>query len=164
MCSLLNSPIKKIHNLEGGCSFTKDHVEWKYFIFPQTIWRFKLNRETPLIIELENGTQIMPNYNYTTDLGSIPIPLRPIFPVGEFPIAYALHDDEYNRHGLFVKFKGETNFAFLDTKRLGADDRLRRNIRVIGGGSKLRAGSIRRAVRIGGGIPWKTGYVREGKK
>jgi hypothetical protein len=164
MSDFLDSPIKCVHNnTEHGYSFTKSHTVWRWFLFPEMIWHFSLNQLTPLIIELENGTQIKPNFEFDTNLGSIPLPFRALFPKDEFPVCYALHDDEYNRHGIYVKAVGMTEFTFCHTTRKGADNRLKANIITVGGGSKARASTIRRAVRIGGALPWSLGEVREKK-
>lgn len=164
MVDLLDDPIARVLNLEDGCSFKPSHTVKKWGFYPETIWRFRINKEKPLIIQLTSGLQIMPNYEFTTNLGSIPLPLRIFFPKDEYPLEYALHDDEYNRHGIFVRFPGEARFSFYPTNRAGADTRLLRNIMAISKGPKSRAKIVYRAVRMGGSLPWKYGRVRRDKK
>jgi hypothetical protein len=163
MSNLLDSPIRRVHNLREGYSFRPDHIEKRWFFYREQIWHFEINKKDPLVIELDNDVCIMPDYSFDTNLGSIPIPLRIIFPKDEFPLEYALHDDEYNRHGIFVRWPGAKSFVFVSTDRAGADRRLRKNILFISQAKKPRAEDIYLGVRIGGGIPWKMGAPRERK-
>jgi hypothetical protein len=160
----LDTEILRVHNADAGYSLRPDHIEWKWFFYPQQIWRFEVNKAQPLMIELVNGVFVMPNYVFTTDLGSIPLPLRIIFPSDEFPPAYALHDDEYNRHGVFARGPGDKEFYFVSTDRRGADQRLYKNIMSICKGSAKRAFDIYLGVRLGGGHPWKNGTPSKGRR
>lgn len=160
----LDADIFCVHNAEDGFTFRPHHIEWKWFLCPQQIWRFTTNEEKPLLLELTSGVLIMPNYVFDTDLGSIPLPLRFLFPKDEFPVPYALHDDEYDRHGVYACESGSTEFSFVPTDRAGADRRLRRNIISICGGRSSRADSIYLGVRLGGLVPWATGKARKTKE
>lgn len=162
LADMLDCSIKTVHNVKTGCSFFPDHTEW-HGIYPEKIWRFDLNQKAPLIIELENNVRLMPNYYFTTNLGSVPILLRLFFPQDEFPIEYALHDDEYNRHGVFASVAPGKPFVFVRTTREGADVRLYQNTIAISGASPKRARKVFLAVRMGGYFPWRLGRTRERK-
>ena len=138
-----------------GYELDKVRSERYMLIFPKAIYEFNLDEREPLTLVLDTGYMMQPDRHMAeTDMGSIPVPLQPLFPKDEFLLSYLFHDSGYKHGGLYVRKPGDADYVFNVMSRDDIDKLLRFMIKTEGGGAIKRA-LIYRAVRIGGSGSFK---------
>jgi len=80
------------------------------------LFDYRADPQQPFVYTDKAGTQYMPDNHFETDGGSIPpvtrvIPFANLDPLN-FPRAYINHDGAYQYGGMYMRFKGETEFKF----------------------------------------------------
>jgi len=116
-------------------------------VYRKTYWEFQLDQAKPLTFSHQQGYYVQPDrHELETDLGSIPPPLRSLFPDTEFIRPYLLHDSAYTHHGMYMAHGPYAPFVFHAVDRAFADELLRVSI-IADGGSRARARTIWSAVR-----------------
>lgn len=109
-------------------------------LWRKRIWMFRLCYPHPLTYRDGNGCDWQPDrHEDETDLGSIPPPLRGLFPQDEFPLSYIYHDSACRRGGLWLV---NTTPTFITMNRREAD-------------TLLRDEWIPAEVRLSGGSTWR---------
>jgi hypothetical protein len=93
---------------------------WLWYHVP--LFDYKAHRTKPFYYTDADGTCYMPDNHFETDGGSIPpacraIPFAQLDPL-IFVRSYVSHDCPYQYGGMYIRFKGETEFMFrLMTRR-----------------------------------------------
>ena len=119
-------------------------------IYRKAIREFRINEEHPLTYMAQDGCLLQPDRHMAeTDLGTIPPPLRGLFPHDEFERSHILHDSGYRYGGLYLAYGLEQPFIFCKMSRAFIDEVLIESI-IADGGTRARARTIWLAVRIGG--------------
>ena len=130
---------------------------WLLPLPSKAIYEFKLKDDDPLAFVMPDGTKVQPDrHEAETDMGSIPPAFQIVFRKDRFLKSYIFHDSGYVNHGLYFKAKGQDEYEFVEMSRLEVDAMLQQMI-YASGGNMLERHAIYRAVRMGGGIPWKGG-------
>jgi hypothetical protein len=117
-------------------------------IWRKTIWEFCLIYPAPLTWEDGNGFWQPDRHEAETDLGTVPPPLRGLFPHDEFPRSYCFHDSACGHGGLYHSDSLTGEFTFRKVSRTMADRMLRDMVRVEGNGT-VRRWPVWVGVRIG---------------
>ena len=119
------------------------------------IYEFTLDYLEPLTFCYPDGGKIQPDQHLAeTDLGSVPRWIQPLIPKDRFLLSFLMHDSGYKHHGLYVAGKGGGKFMFQPMTRQQVDELLRQWVGAEGG-NWLQRSLIYRAVRLGGGSPWR---------
>jgi len=119
-------------------------------MYRKSIWEFQLNLDTPLTFRHPDGFLLQPDrHRAQTDLGSIPPPLRSLFPQDEFVRSYILHDSACRDHGLYLSYAQGSPFVLHEMESARVHEIMRESI-LADGGTKARARVIWGAVRAFG--------------
>ena len=143
-------------NYRHGLTLT--FIEAKLWVWPwrKTWWEGKLSDAFPLMWQDgKTGTLYMPDrHEARTDLGSIPPPLRSLFPADEAPYAYYCHDSAYRHGGLWVADSLDGAWTFRPMTRADVDRLCLLDMLEAGGVGWCRRHIIYRHVRWYGGAAW----------
>ena len=124
-----------LNEREGdGYNWLEDHVKRGFKLFGRTwfkciekqIYRFVLDKRTPVTFVQDNGDQIMPCLPgewFISDLGSIPSLVQRY--IRKEGVEYAFHDRVYEVGYLWVKLYGEHVWRAVAVSRQDGDSLLR---------------------------------------
>lgn len=141
------------------------HRNVRYFlIFSKPLKRFRLDLATPLTWKLIEpvtldditfpvGTQIQPDKDFITDIGSTPRTMELCLPSAKWERPYLFHDSGYKDEGLYIMRPGEHVFRYIRLSRRALDRLLRMMIESEEGGP-IEQRLIHLGVRVGGWLGW----------
>lgn len=117
---------------------------WGLF-WTSTTWDVSINKRFPLTFEWSDKSRWTCNWNFPSDLGSIPPPLQslPRLDADEYPSSYLFHDCGCQHGGLYH------NGVFVELTRKQLDNMLADWWIPAEGGGKLSRSIIYFGVRIG---------------
>ena len=158
----------KWHNFHGyrlDCTRT---TFWCW-IWPVQHYEYSAGEPYPLTLEID-GQFLQPDRHVAdTDLGSVPPPLRSLFPHTETPRAYVFHDSGYRYGGLWRAAALAGPYEFLPMDRDEVDDVLHVGSRaesIAMGVSEARAARraklVHSALERCGGWAWRRYRAAEG--
>jgi hypothetical protein len=125
------------------------------WLWRKTYYEGTLSRRAPLMWQDAAGVLYMPDrHERCTDLGSIPPPLRSMFPQDEAPYAYYTHDSAYRHGGLWTAPTLDAPWTFRTMTRRAVDDLCLSAMMEAGGVSAIRRGTIWSQVRLWGWAAW----------
>jgi len=144
-------------NFRSGLTLRFLRCERWGLLWRKTWWEGRLSPRYPLMWQdARTGRLWMPDrHEQETDLGSIPPPVRSIFPQDEAPYAYYPHDSAYRHGGLWTAETLDGEWTFKKLSRSEADDMCLSAMLEAGGVSAARRAIIWSAVRSFGWAAWK---------
>ena len=144
---ILSGKYGRFLNAAEGEGFEINKVGRRGRLFPQIIYEFVLDPETPLVWHDNDGYFYQFDHKFNTNLGSTPALTRAFLPQAQFPISYSGHDSCWIHHGIWRCAELEGEYKFIPISRWKSNTFLFRWVDAEGG--KIRKGLIWLGVSIG---------------